>query len=254
MGQARLEGGALIAPDALIVDLEPEGFARLSEVASHRLYAVGHEVHVLHASGSVLNAVDTKTGVVDRFREQFDDPVVRAREILNESGADRAVLIDVDGIGDLPAKQVDLARGTATQTELLSSGNRLFWDHPAVTVAPAPPASPWPRIFERMRSLGKDYWAVLGAWSGEELFLSLIARVERGQVTLLVSADHFGERPDRPQAHRLIEMVEERGPVRVALLCDLADFERCLRAGDPFEELRSLTGAIDTRGVAELLA
>jgi hypothetical protein len=243
----------MIHPDALIVDLEPEGFAKLCEVASHRLYAVPVEIQLLHRSGEVLNVLDTKEGVLDRFREPFQDPSARAQEVLEESGAERVILIDCDAIEDLCGAQVELARTVQTQTELLWRANELFFKHPAVAVAPLPELSPWPALSAAARNLD-DYWAVLGTWEGDALFLSLIARVESGLVTHLTSADHFGVRPMRTDATKLIEAVEQRGPVDVALLCDFSQFERALTEEDPLRGLKALAEGevIFQRGLDEL--
>lgn len=50
----------MIHPEALIIDLEPEGFSRLSEIVSKGLYSSRPEIHLLHASGRVTNVVHTR--------------------------------------------------------------------------------------------------------------------------------------------------------------------------------------------------
>lgn len=246
----------MIAPDVLIVDLEPKGFALLSELASRRVYRTASEIHLLHSSGRVLNVVHTTEGVIERFREPFDDPASRAIDILGASGAERVILIDKDSIDELSAAQVELARRVETQTELLWRANDVFFTTSGVAVAPGPSPSSWGGLFERARVIGEDYWAVLGAWSDERLTVSLIARIAGGLIKLLTSADHFGERPDRSRAPRLIEMVEETGPVKLALGCDLEDLGRLLSADDPLAALADLIAGevIFERGVAGMLA
>lgn len=245
----------MIAPDVLIVDLEPEGFALLSELASKRVYRTAPEIHVLHRSGKVLNVVHTTEGVIDKFREHFDDPASRAREILATSGAERVILVDKDPISELSTAQVDLARRVETQTELLWRANQMFFSAPGVAVSPKAKPSFWGAIFERAAAPRGDYWAVFGAWSEEMLAVSLIARIQRGLITLLTSADHFGERPGRSQASRLIDMVEEQGPVVLALGCDLDDLKRLFSSEDPLAELSDLIRreVIFERGVGGLL-
>lgn len=249
----------MIGADVLIVDLEPEGFAHLSEVLSHRLYRTSSEIQILHSSGQVLNVVDTREGVVDRYRESFDDPQARAEEIFqeaSETGVQRVLVVDKNGIDSLCEAQVRLAMSIDTQTDLLWRGNEEFLRSSAVAVAPEPAVSPWPRISDRLKSIGGEWWVVLGAWKEEDLYLSLIAKVEGGLVTFATSADGFGERPPRGQSGRLIEMVEGRGPVAVALLCDILELDRILRLEDPLGELAVLQeadGIFDVRGLGQLI-
>lgn len=246
----------MIAADVLIVDLEPEGFAHLSEVVSHRIYRASSEIQILHSAGEVLNVVDTREGVVDRYRESFDDPQARAEELLREAGVERVLVVDKNGIDSLCEAQVRLAMSIDTQTELLWRANEEFLRSSAVAVAPKPAVSPWPQIFDRMKAIGGEWWVVLGAWKGEDLYLSLIAKVEGRLVTFATSADSFGERPPRRESSRLIEMVERRGPVAVALLCDIVELDRILTLEDPLGELAGLQeadGVFEVRGLAELI-
>lgn len=246
----------MIGADVLIVDLEPEGFAHLSEVVSHRIYRTSSEIQILHSGGQVLNVVDTREGVVDRYREPFNDPQARAEEIFREAGVQRVLVVDKSGIDSLCEAQVRLAMSIDTQTELLWRANEEFFRSPAVAVTPKPPPSPWPEIFDRMKTIGDEWWAVLGAWKGEDLYLSLIAKVEGGLVTFATSADGFGERPSRRESGRLIEMVESRGPMAVALLCDILELDRILTLEDPLGELAGLEegeGIFEVRGLVELI-
>lgn len=246
----------MIAADVLIVDLEPEGFAHLSEVLSHRIYRTSSEIQILHTGGQVLNVVDTREGVIDRYRESFDDPQERAEEIFQEAGVKRVLVIDKSGIDSLCEAQVGLAMTIGTQTELLWRANEEFFRSPAVAVAPKPALSPWPGIFDGMKTIGDEWWMVLGAWKGEDLYLSLIAKVEGGLVTFATSADGLGERPRRRESGRLIEIVESRGLVAVALLCDILELERILNLEDPLGGLAGLEeseGIFEVRGLVELI-
>ncbi|HVL80474.1 MAG TPA: hypothetical protein VM840_02645, partial [Actinomycetota bacterium] len=82
----------MIAPDVEIVDLDPEGFARLSRMATGRVYGSGRELHVLHEAGEVVTVVDTSAGVVtDRYRRR---PLGEPDAIRREAEVDRVVLVD----------------------------------------------------------------------------------------------------------------------------------------------------------------
>jgi hypothetical protein len=243
----------LISPDAEIVELETAGFGRLSEVLSHRVYATKHEIHVLHRSGEVLNVVDTKDGVIDKYRESFEDASARADEIRRDSKVDRVILVDNDLAPALQTEIVELSRGINTQTELLWTAHESFFAHASVAVAPELPPSPWPKIFNGLKSLGSDYWAVVGTWKDDELFLSLIGRFESGVLTKLYSADRLSVRPGRSEAMNLVEEVEAWGPVKLALLCDMEDLERSLEKEDPLMELvRIKDNLIFEKGIREV--
>lgn len=223
----------MISPQVAMIDLESEGLGRLNQMMSKRLWRSRHELHVLHRSGEVINVVDTKQGHIDGHRERIVDPAARAEELLAISGAERVILVDHDRAEELSASLVQLAASATSQTNLLWLAEEAIFEHPAIAVAPTPRPSIWEHISRNAAELGDDYWAVLGAWDGEELALSLIARVEQGLITVLTSADHFHIRPARSDGMQLIDAVEARGPVKAALLCDISLLDDLFADEDP---------------------
>lgn len=229
----------MIDPDIRIVDLDTEGFAHLSEVLSRRAIGQKPEIHVLHDAGKVLNVVHTSSGVIAEHRGDFTDAHMRAEQILKDSDAGRVVMIDKSMILDLPAQQVELAKQSYGQGELLWKSSEAFWTSPGVATAPAPPIPSWLKLQERIQSFGDDFWAVVVASD-----ICLVGHFEGGYLTLLTSGN--------PES--AIEETEQRGPVPLALVCDLELFDAVLSAPDPLQKLGEvLPGATLARGIKELI-
>lgn len=241
----------MISPDVQIVDLEPDGFAHLCRLMSPRVYSTGRDLQILHADGRVVAAVDTRDGVVT---SAYTGPVPDPDEALNRSGADRVIMVDRTMSDDLAQALLEAARTSPTQAELFWTSQATFWAHPAVTVRPPVGASVWPGLHAWLKGLGPETWAVLGAWRGDDLALSLVVRFRDGDADLITSADHFGVRPPRAEAQRLVDIVSERGPVELALLCDLSDLESVISAPDPWTQLRAVSDrSIASRGLDRML-
>ena len=247
----------MIHPDISIVDIEPEGFAHVSEVLSHRGLNSGFEIQVLHDSGRVLNVVSTKEGTIQQYREPFEDGAVRAEEILSTSEASRVVLIDRSKIGGLPARLAEIAKASFGQGDFFWAGSEAFWTNPGVSTAPDPPIPPWTRLGGAIRLLGDDFWAVVASWRGEEPVVCLIAHFIDGYIRLLTSLDHFKMRqPRRVDALDVLRRIEEMGAVRLALLCDIDVLDEILGAQDAIEALGRASrsdGVIEARGIPEIL-
>lgn len=237
----------MIAPGIEMVDFDPDGFAHVCSLLSRR-ERTRPELHVLHDSGRVLRVVHTERGTVGEFHESFDDSHRRAAEILVQSDVSRVILADRSRLGVLGARIDALGTREATQAELLWGASETFWSHPAIATSPDPPRRSLPALYERLLSLGDDWWGVLGAWREEELAVSVVARFEAGAFTYATSAAH---RYPRAEALRMIEAVESQGPVRVALLCDVDSLDRILLASDPIQTLRTET-VIFSRGIEVL--
>ncbi|HEX9767202.1 MAG TPA: hypothetical protein VGA36_10600, partial [Nitriliruptorales bacterium] len=216
-----------------------------------RVYSSGRDLQVVHDDGRVIAAVDTREGVVT---SRYAGPVPDPDELLDRSGADRVILVDRSLSDGLATSLLTASRNSPTQAELFWNSQAAFWAHPAVSVRPPVGGSVWPGLHARLKELGPQVWAVLGAWRGDELALSLIVRFRDGDADLITSADHFGLRPPRAEAHRLVDAVSERGPVELALLCDLSDLESVIAAPDPWAQLRAVSGrALASRGLDRML-
>ncbi len=248
----------MIAPDIAIVGLEPLGFAHLCGVVSRRERARGSEVQVLHERGDVLRVVHSEKGSINEFHESFDEPSRRATEILQSSEVARVVMLDREGLGDLSARLVELAKASATQTELLWKSSEVFWSHPAIATAPDRPRSLWNEISKRLSSLGDDFWVLLAAWRSDSLFLTLAAHLENGNITTLTSVDGLGgPRPSRGDAPELLEWAETLGNLPIVLFCDLGDLDSVLMAADVTLALATLVDegrTIEEKGIRELCA
>lgn len=248
----------MIAPDIAIERLEPEGFAHLCGVLSRRGRGGDPEIQILHERGEVLKVVHSEKGSIDDFNEPFEEPSRRAAEILKSSAVSRVVMLDKQRLGDLSARQVELAKASPTQTELLWNCAELFWEHPAISTAPDRPRSPWDRISKHLTSLGDDFWILLAAWRGEDLFLTLAAHLEKGNITRLTSVDGLGgPRPQRGDATELLEWGETLGDLPIVLFCDLNEMDSVLIDADPVRALATLLDegrVIREKGIQELCA
>lgn len=235
----------MITADVRMVDLEPEGFGRLAAILARRVYAPAPELQVLHRNGEVLAAVHPDDGLVEGMATRpFTDVDRRAAELLALTGVARVTMLDTDGLEDLVGEVNELAVPGRSQWELLWLARELWWTHPAVVTVPEPPEAPaWRRVVAWSRRRDADWWAVVGAWEGDELALSVIAHVGMDGIDVLTSADHFGPyRPPRSRAVELVERVARQGRVGAALLCDLADLERVVDSADPIVELARVVG------------
>lgn len=240
----------MISPDVRIVDLEPEGFGHVNQVLSRRAAKQGPEIHLLHDAGKVLNVVHTAEGVIADYRGNFTSPQSRAEEIRSMSGVARVILIDQSLISGLPSRLVGIASSVHSQGELLWEGAAAFWSDPGIATAPAPPIPPWPKVHDRIKSFGDDFWVLLAAWEGERPAVDLLGHFQDGYLTLITS---LGNLPPRAEAVTALERAESLGPLPLALLCDLESLDRILSAPEPIEELRNLTGVISARGIEELI-
>jgi hypothetical protein len=152
----------MIAPEVRMHDLNPDGFAALNKRLSAVAWGAGEAtLTVLHAGGSVINAVHSSRGVVGV--EELEEPeVMRVRHAV-----DRVLLLDRSRLGDLSSRLVDLARLSANQGELLWRAREVWNSHEAVVQSPAPEPSKWPAVSDRLARVPDDAWVVARIRYGE---------------------------------------------------------------------------------------
>ncbi len=234
----------MIDPELHTSDLEAVGFSWLSELAGRLLHRATDELQVLHRDGLVVTAVRTGIGggvIADGAAgpgAPIADPVAFAAALRAATGVQVVTLIDARLLDDL-AREIDaIATPGLGQVGLMAEAGRRWHAHPAVVTDPAPTAPRWPAVADALSTTPARSWAVLGAWRGDVLVASLLARWGDNGVDLLTSADHLQFRPRRSEAIALVERVErDAGPVVVALLADADDLEAIAAADDPWAAL-----------------
>jgi hypothetical protein len=225
----------VIAPHALMVDFEPDGFALINRLVSARVHASPPTLSLLHDAGVPVRAVHSSGGAVPALAStRFDDAGAHAERLLDASGADRVVLYDRSRTDALATAMARNAPPEATQLEAFWRNDESFWACEAIATAPAPPQNPWPAVQRRLAAIGADWWALLALYEGESCAATLLAQWQDGAVQLFTSLDHIvrNERPPRERASDLVAMAERAGPVRLALICDVSAFAAAMTQPD----------------------
>ncbi len=224
----------MIAPDVAIIDLEPVGFGLISSLAEARQRRGDRVVSLLHDAGRVVHVVCSRDGVLEAHREPFDDAQQRAAELLAATAADRVVLYDRTRLDGLAADLARIPHVERGQVEVFWDNADCFWSSAAIATAPAVPSNPWRGLEPLLRRV-EGAWALLALYDGDDCVATLIARVERGRISLLTSLDHLdgAVRPSRRNAAALVEQVDRGlGEVRLALICDVEQFAAALLEDD----------------------
>jgi hypothetical protein len=245
----------VIAADVVITDVEPDGFGLLCALAAARQRRPRRVVSVLHHAGTVLNVVCSRDGVLDAHRETFADAPQRAATLLTETGADRVVLYDRALLHHLANRLARIPATTLPQQRVFWDNADAFWSSPAITTAPAPPVNAWRRAPEILQR-AEGGWALLALYEGDRCASTLLAAVGGGLVTTITSLDAIPEatRPPRAGATQLVDAVERHlGPVRLGLICDVADLAAALEGDDvPAAVVALAEHAIWSRGLEGL--
>jgi hypothetical protein len=224
----------MIAPDVVILDLEPVGFGVICALAEARQRRGERVVSVLHDAGRVVNVVCSRDGVLGAHREPFNDAQRRAATLLAATGADRVVLLDRSRVDDLAADLAGVSLTQRSQVDVFWDNADIFWSSAAIATAPAPPANPW-RALPPLLRRAEGAWALLALYDSDDCVATLLARVDGGQISLITSLDHLdgATRPARHGAAALAAQVERQlGPVRLGLVCDVGRLAAALLEDD----------------------
>lgn len=215
----------MIAPDVVITDLEPDGFYLICQIAEQRQRRSERIVSLLHDGGEVVNVVDSRDGVLDAHREPFADADQRATTLLAETGAERVVLYDRTRLHDLAQRLAAIPATALPQQQVFWDNADAFWSSPAIATAPARRPDPW-RVAPAILRRAEGAWALLALYDGERCAATLLAQVSGGMVSAVTSLDAVdgAGRPPRHRAAELVDVVESHlGPVRLGLICDVAE-------------------------------
>lgn len=243
----------MIAPEIRIVDVEPDGFGIVCDLASSRHGAGNGELHVLHEAGEVLRAVHTISGPTAQHREPLgDDLPEKARALRTETGVDRVVLVERSGLLAMADDLAATGPATIDQPTFFRRSNQLFWASPAVVTDPAPPASgpAWELLEEHLRGLGDDFWGLLAGYDGDVCAFTLLARFVGGRVVRLTSMSSLlgADRPPADRAAELVAAAEQCGPLPLVLLASL-DVLRGIAADLPAALSACAPQALISRGL-----
>ena len=216
----------MIAPGIRIVDVEPDGFGVVCGLMSGRERETRGELHVLHDAGVVRRVVHTVTGPTPAFREPLgDDLPRRARELREQAGVDRVVLVERAALVAQSHAFAAVGPSTVDQPTMMRRSNALFWSSPAVVTDPAPPAGgeTWQQLHQHLRGLGDDYWGLLAGYDGDRCAFTLLARFVEGQVVHLTSLlPLLGDRrPPVGDVAELVTAAERQGPLPLVLVATL---------------------------------
>ncbi|HVE76363.1 MAG TPA: hypothetical protein VND22_06315 [Actinomycetota bacterium] len=227
----------MIHPDLRVHDLHPEGTAHLQGLFGSRQWN-RREIQVLHASGRVVNALDTASGILEDFAERIDDPQAEADRLLEKTGAGRVIIVDADLLDGFASSLPEIAKKNPGQAELLWAANEAFWNHPAVVTSPAPVTPEWPRVAQRLQVVGERFTVVVAIYKEGEPYCDFMATVEQGLLTEVTSS--LGMRPWWKSHDDLIAAVEERGPVPIAVACEQSALDDLFASPDAVSALANL--------------
>jgi hypothetical protein len=216
----------VIAPEIRIVDVEPDGFGIVCDLASRHDHSSRGQLHVLHEGGQVLRVVHTVHGPTMQHREPLgSDLPATARALRESAGVDRVVLVERSGLLAMADDLAATGPATIDQPTFFRRSNALFWASPAVVTDPAAPATgpAWERLEEHLRGLGDDYWGLLAGYDGEVCAFTLLARFVGGRIVHLTSMIPLlgTERPPADRAEELVSAAEQLGPVPLVLVASL---------------------------------
>lgn len=222
----------MIAPAIRIVDVDPEAFGLLNDLAVRLVHRGAHEVHIVHSAGRVMRAVDTRDGLLDPETIALTtDLAASARSLRAQLGADRVVLVDRAGLEALAPSLAAAGPGTVDQTAMLRESTARFWSSAAVTTDPERPRDRWLPVVGALRELPSPASAVLIAYDGERTAIALQATIEGGWV---VEVSSMAEPPERDVAALQTVGAE------VALIVDLDQLVKLSVAPDPWACLAAL--------------
>lgn len=216
----------MIAPDIEIVDVEPDGFGVVCDLASSFDPAARGELHVLHDRGRVLRVVHTLTGPTRDYCEPLgEDLMARAAVLREQAGVDRVVLVDRDLLVAEADAFAEVGPATLDQPTVFRRSNAVFWSSPAVVTDPAPPdtAASWDRLADHLRGLAPDYRALLAGYDDETCAFTLLARIVEGRIVHLTSMTPLiaDARPPSGRAQELVVHAERAGPLPLVLIASL---------------------------------
>lgn len=248
-------GEPVIHPHVEIVDVEPDGFAVVCELAGARHRSGRGELHVLHERGRVLRAVRTAGGPTSEFNGDLGpDLASRARTLREAAEVDRVVLVDRELLGAEAAALAAAASPEFDQPTAFRRSNAVFWASPAVVADPTPDLAyeSWDALEERLRRLGADYQALVAGYAGDHCAFTLVARLVGGRVVHLTSLPGI-DRPPRERAEELVRCAEQllSGPVLVVLVADLDVLREVISSNDlPAALVACLPRALISRGLS----
>jgi len=180
----------VIDPAVPITHLDPDGMRRLMSLVVQRSGADDIQLTVLHDAGRVVGVVHSVEGHVDGHREPVSDPQATAAALLKETGVDRVVVLDRPRLEDLAAAVVDAARWNPSQGDLLLAAHDLYWSHPAVATAPAPPLPTWAPFRDLLRALPDGWLHIQVGGAGEdEPVLVACLRLANGSISEITGRD-----------------------------------------------------------------
>lgn len=182
----------MIAPDIRMVDLDSEGVAFINGVLSSRDRNTDRGVMVLHDGAEVIR-VAGHVGEVDVVGMAVGEPSATAERLRELTGAATLAFVDMRLLDSLSADLVDLARGCATQGELLWRARDLWNGHAAVEQAPSPRLSRWPDVEELLRRVGDGQWVLLRLRRSDGADWAFAAQVDGGVISMITSVPPASE-------------------------------------------------------------
>jgi hypothetical protein len=233
----------MIAPDIVIEDLEPDGFAWLCRLASARQRRAGRWAWVLHHGGDIASAWGCD---LDQARQALErgDTWAAAETLVAADELDRVVLLDLDQTKALEIALHGRAQAPLTQDQLFSALTQEFWSSPAVVTAPVPPRDQWSTLAREVASIG-DGVVVLAVYSDDVVRASLVFTVVAGRLVHISSLDALTlDLALRGwQSHEQLEQARRQrlGATQV-LTCDASDLEAAFIADDLASALLALFG------------
>lgn len=213
----------MIDPAIKMVDVEPDGFAIVSQSMSEHLHQPQNELHVMHRDGVITRAVLTQTGVDSSL---IGTSFTGARALYDDGKLSRVIAIDEMLLSDL-GPSLAAAGSAATQDEMFVRSRRTFLASPAVDVYPAPVHGEWERWSRHLAGLGDDYLGVIAGFDDGVCVFSLVARIHNGlftDVTSLPGAIGTNE----SSASSLIGAAGLGGTVKIAVAADLSVLKAAL--------------------------
>lgn len=220
----------MIAPDVLVLDMEPDGFAWLCDLARQRQSKPSTWGWVVHRAGKVV----TSSGMHLQPGSVLPDDLDRApAALLERSGLERVVMLDAGSTHELAQALDQVATPSATQFRLFAGSTAAFWGSPAVRTAPAPPTNPWEAVEAWLGALGHGRLVLAVYDDAGDLRLSLVAEVNGGVVTKITSSEGAGvPSVSRSSMPDLLAHLEMEAPVTAALACSSAQFESMMADAD----------------------
>ncbi len=215
----------MIDPRIEMVDIEPDGFGLVNQLASLR--PARAELHVLHRRGLVVRAVHTRAGVVHTLKGRTIQPTEDGADALRaETDVARAILVDAERLAEL-ALPLSQAFDAPTQDEMMIRSRRVFAERGAMIAVPPQSYDEWDAWSAHLRNLGEDYVAFVAGYDGEACAFTLVGRVRDGLLSRVTSLPP-GERPPLTSAASLVDAAGAAGPVRIAVVADVEVFAAAL--------------------------